>query len=71
MFGEIIFACGLGIFLGIISGIIPGIHVNLLSVIVLSLSPILLHYFSPLGLASFILSIAITHTFIDVIPTTF
>ncbi|MDP3728108.1 MAG: tripartite tricarboxylate transporter permease [bacterium] len=71
MFIEIIFACILGISLGIISGIIPGIHINLLSALVLSLSPFLLHYFSPLILACFILAIAITHTFIDVLPTTF
>ena len=61
----------LGILLGILTGIIPGIHVNLLSTLILSLSPFLLSFFSPIALSGFILSIAITHTFLDVIPTTF
>ncbi len=71
MFLEITLATVFGILLGIITGIIPGVHVNLLSVFILSLSPMLLHYFSPLSLASFILAIAITHTFVDVLPSTF
>ncbi len=71
MFTELLLATLLGILLGTVTGIIPGIHVNLLSTFILSLSPLLLPYFSPLSLCAFILSIAITHTFLDVIPTTF
>lgn len=71
MFLEILCATFFGIFLGVFTGIIPGIHVNLLSIITLSISPFLLEYLSPLSLASFILAIAITHTFVDVLPSTF
>src|SRR3989338_8864481 len=71
MFYELLLASTLGILLGTITGIIPGIHVNLLSAFILSLSSFLLGYFGPLSLCAFILSIAITHTFLDVIPTTF
>ncbi|MSR86249.1 hypothetical protein EXS74_02545 [Candidatus Woesearchaeota archaeon] len=71
MFFELLLATLLGLLLGSLTGIIPGIHVNLLSAFILSLSPLLLPYFSPLLLCAFILSIAITHSFLDVIPTTF
>src|SRR3989344_5971167 len=68
---ELLLAVGLGILLGTLTGIIPGIHVNLLSALIVSLSPFLLKYFDPLTLAGFIFVIAITHTYLDVIPTTF
>ncbi len=71
MFVEIFIAIVLGILLGTITGIIPGIHVNLLSALILSISNVLLNYFNPLTLAGFIFVIAITHTYLDVIPTTF
>lgn len=71
MFVEIFSICLLGILFGIVTGIIPGIHVNLLSALILAVSPLLLQHVSPLVLACFILAIAITHTFIDVLPSTF
>lgn len=58
----------LGTGIGIVSGITPGIHINLVAVIVVSLSPLLLTVTSPLGLGVFIISLAITHTFLDNIP---
>lgn len=71
MFLELLLATLCGILIGTFTGIFPGIHVNLLSTFILSLSPLLLPYVSPLILCACILSIAITHTFLDVIPTTF
>lgn len=68
MFLEIIIALLLGVTSGIITGLIPGIHVNLISVLVLSLSAILLTVASPFILGVYIISLAITHTFLDSLP---
>ncbi|MBU0456683.1 MAG: tripartite tricarboxylate transporter permease [Nanoarchaeota archaeon] len=69
VFVEILLALILGIFSGCITGLIPGIHVNLISVLIISLSPLLLTITSPIVLAVFIISLAITHTFLDSIPS--
>ncbi len=66
---EIFIALSLGIFSGIITGLVPGIHVNLVSVLLISSAPLLLAFTSPLVLAVFIISLAITHTFLDAIPS--
>src|SRR3989338_11714332 len=66
---EIFLALFLGVLCGIFSGLIPGIHVNLVSVLLVSFSAVLLTYTSPIVLAVFIISLAITHTFFDTIPT--
>ena len=67
--GEIILALVLGIGCGIITGITPGIHVNLVSVLVVSSSAWLLGFTTPLVLGVFIISLAITHTFLDTLPS--
>jgi putative membrane protein len=69
MLFEVIIALILGILSGVITGLIPGIHVNLISVIIISLSPLLLMITSPLVLAIYIISLALTHTFLDSIPS--
>ncbi len=69
VFFEVVVALLLGFFSGMITGIAPGIHVNLVSVIVVTLSPMLLQYTSPLALSVFIVSLGITHTFCDGIPS--
>jgi putative membrane protein len=63
----------LGIILGTITGLTPGIHINLVSTLLLSFSAFLLSslQISPLILVVFLVSIAITHTFIDFIPSIF
>lgn len=66
---EISIAVVVGILSGIFTGITPGIHVNLISVLVLSFSPLLLTLTSPLVLAVYIISLAITHTFLDTLPS--
>lgn len=66
--GELIFLTILGIACGVITGIVPGIHVNLVTVLVVSFSGVLVSWFSPLGLGVFLISLAITHTFLDNIP---
>ncbi len=69
VFVEVLVALALGVLTGIFTGITPGIHVNLVSLLVLSSSPFLLHITSPLALGVFIISLAITHTFLDTLPS--
>ena len=68
MFLEIILATVLGIATGIFTGLTPGIHINLVSVLVVSFSPFLLTFFSPISLGVYIITMAITHTFLDALP---
>jgi putative membrane protein len=68
---EICIAILLGVIAGIITGLIPGVHINLVSLILVSLSPIFLQFTSPLPLVIFIVANAVTHTFLDFIPSIF
>ena len=67
------FALILGLIAGTISGIMPGIHINLISALLLVFSSFLLTRFSlaPLVLVVFLVSMAITHTFVDFVPSIF
>lgn len=61
-----------GFVLGVISGLIPGIHVNNFAPILVAVSPLLLDLgFSPFYIAVIILSNSIAHTFLDIIPSIF
>ena len=71
MFLEFLIAALLGILAGIITGLIPGIHINLVSLLVVSSSAYLLNIFSFTALGVFIISMAITHTFLDILPAIF
>ncbi len=53
------------------TGLIPGIHINLVGALLLSLSVFLLPFTTSIILAIFIVAMAITHTFIDFIPSIF
>ncbi|MBS3141211.1 tripartite tricarboxylate transporter permease [Candidatus Woesearchaeota archaeon] len=57
----------LGILIGIFTGITPGIHTNLVAVIILS--SLFLRNQQPEILIIFIVSLSITHTFLDSIPS--
>lgn len=61
----------LGIIAGTITGLFPGIHINLIAVSLVSFSYFFLAFTSPLILTIFLVSMAITHTFIDYIPSVF
>jgi len=65
---ELIISIILGIIIGTITGLLPGIHINLVSAILLSLH---ISMVSPISVALFITSLSITHIFIDFIPTIF
>lgn len=58
----------LGIILGTLTGLTPGLHFNNIAVIISSL-PFSLN--DPLGASILIISMMITHTFVDFIPSTF
>ncbi len=70
MFWEILIAIMLGVYSGTLTGLTPGIHVNLVSLILLSLAPVLPVTYA-LSLVAFILSLSVTHTFVDSIPSIF
>ncbi|NLI62240.1 MAG: hypothetical protein GX362_02385 [Methanosarcinaceae archaeon] len=61
-----------GWILGIFSGLVPGIHVNNISVILVASSAIFYEFqIDTVHIASIILSCAISHTFHDILPTIF
>ena len=68
---QIIIGIIVGVCLGIFTGLSPGIHVNLISVLMFSVSAYLLKIVDPLILGIVIVSMAITHTFLDIIPSIF
>ena len=68
---EILIAIILGCLIGVITGITPGLHINLVSLILLSISPVLLEYTNIIAVASFIIAMSITHTFTDFISATY
>ena len=68
---EIILFLVLGIFAGTITGLIPGIHINLIGAILVSLSVSLLYSVNPIYIVVLIVAMAITHTFVDFIPSVF
>ena len=68
---EIIVAIGVGIVFGIITGLTPGIHINLVSVLLVSSSSYFLGFTEPITLAVFIIAMGVTHTFLDAIPSIF
>ncbi len=67
----VLLAIFIGIAAGIVTGLTPGVHINLVSVLVVALAPALLEHFPLLGLACFIISMSVTHTFLDTIPSIF
>jgi putative membrane protein len=71
MFYELLIALVLGCFVGIFTGLIPGVHVNLVSLLLLSMSGYFLGFTTPLVLCVFIVALSVTHTFLDAIPSIF
>lgn len=61
----------LGVALGTVSGLLPGIHANTLAGILLSVQAVVLPLIGPLALAATMFAALITHTFVDSIPSTF
>ncbi|MDO8529021.1 MAG: tripartite tricarboxylate transporter permease [Nanoarchaeota archaeon] len=68
---EILISLLLGILAGTFTGLFPGIHINLVGAALVSLSVSLLANINPVFLGVFIVSMAITHSFLDFIPSIF
>ncbi|MCH8945988.1 MAG: tripartite tricarboxylate transporter permease [Nanoarchaeota archaeon] len=68
---EIILFLLLGIISGTITGLIPGVHINLIGAFIVSLSASLFYLINPIYLVVFIVAMAVTHTFVDFIPSIF
>lgn len=66
---EILICIVIGVLIGTISGLTPGIHLNLIALMAFNFSYLILKYTSLEGLIAFIFSMAITHTFLDAIPS--
>lgn len=71
MIFEIVLFILIGIACGTVTGLTPGIHINLISALVMAYSLKLTSLFDPLFIATGLISMAITHTFLDILPTTF
>jgi putative membrane protein len=68
---EIILALLIGILAGILTGLTPGIHINLISAIILGSTTGILLNINYIYLIVFIVSMSITHSFLDFIPSIF
>lgn len=68
---QILIALLLGLVAGCVTGLIPGVHINLIALLLFTSSAFFLQYATPLVLIVFIISMAITHTFLDFIPSIF
>ena len=66
---EIIISLLFGILAGTFTGLIPGIHINLVGTFLIFLYPVI--SIAPIYLVVFIVALSITHTFIDFIPSVF
>lgn len=69
MFNELCLAVFLGIISGIFTGVVPGVHINLISVLMISFSSALLLIFHPVVLCAYLIALAVTHTFLDALPS--
>ncbi|MFW5865958.1 MAG: tripartite tricarboxylate transporter permease [Nanoarchaeota archaeon] len=68
MLPEILIAILLGVLAGCFTGLIPGVHVNLITAVVVS-SVAIISSINPFLISIFILSLALTHSFLDSIPS--
>jgi putative membrane protein len=61
----------LGVALGTVSGLLPGIHVNTLAAGLLAVQAVLIPVFGVDMIAVAMMAALVTHTFLDIIPSTF
>lgn len=60
-----------GLICGVISGLIPGIHSNTVAGILAGVSPVLIPILGPEGFTAALISLLISHSFVEIIPSTF
>lgn len=68
---EILLTLIAGVIVGTFTGLTPGIHINMVAAVVILLSKWLLTYLDPITLGVFIITVGITHTFLDALPSIF
>ena len=68
---EILLFLLLGIIIGIFTGLIPGVHINLVGSLIVSSSFAVFLNINPIYIVVFIVSMSITHVFVDFIPSIF
>ncbi len=64
-------ALAIGVLLGVVSGLTPGIHTNTFAALLISYIPLLSTFFAPEEIAVVIFANAVTHSFLDIIPSVF
>ena len=69
MFIELIIAMSMGVFLGFITGVIPGLHINLISTLVIANVIFLKSNFDPLYTSVAIVVMSLVNNFVDFIPS--
>ncbi len=68
---QLLAGIALGVLAGTFTGLVPGIHVNLIAVLLLSSAGYLLGFIGLEALIVFIVSMSVTHSFINTIPSIF
>jgi len=68
---EIFLFLLLGVFVGVFTGLAPGIHINLVGAILVSASLSFFIEINSIYLVVFIVAMAITHSFVDFVPSIF
>lgn len=58
----------IGVLLGTITGLTPGLHVNTVLVLLMSATPFIPDYLTVKEVVAFIVGMSVTHTFVDFIP---
>ncbi len=71
MLAEIFLAIIAGFILGLIAALIPGIHSNTISAMMLAVSPLVLNYLQPIAIAAIIISMGVSQSFLECIPSIF
>ncbi len=71
MFLEITISIIFGCLLGVITGLTPGVHINLIAALISTNLTNLLDHTTKLNLVVLIVSMSITHIFLDIIPSIF
>ena len=66
---ELVIACFVGILIGTITGIVPGIHVNTAGAILFASSTFLLTFLSPEFLCVIMVAMSIAHALIEFVPS--
>ena len=66
---ELVIACFIGISIGTITGMVPGIHVNTAGAIIFASSTFLLTFLSPEFLCVVMVSMSIAHALIEFVPS--